>query len=585
MPILSVDPLNPQEQTRTVSTAGELASARFKEAWESGVTSNFLTNDALDADEYGRQQSAASLARFGYLPNANAAPGERWTAEEARQQLKDAGLDAHLKIPDNGIGRRSLEILMDRKNAELRLQTIQQQAEGGFWQNTAGLGASFAGMLVDPVNIAVSFVPVVGQARYARWLAQAETLLGRTAIRGGVGALEGTVGFLPVEGYNYTTKQRLQADYDAYDSLLSLAGGAFFGGALHAGAGFLGDTAGRALGFEPEWARERAQTRAETVFTPERAAEAPEAPPSVRPSYLDAEARDRAIILDRLAQGRPLTREQATDQAILNLRTEIQAELLGNVSENIPSNVEATLSRVDLGQPVINIRDDYRIARIGDNKYSITPMSAVGEKKILGRDEARDFLTKVRSANVPDTERVLSSLEKGEIPPGYEARVTAEADRLLGSTGEAPLSASIREALANDPFSNVRPVIAKMAPETQQAALRMAMAQMAMGREIDVTPALLSDPMFSSFDVGGMIQARANPPKVHTPVAPREIFKGELIDEAREIVKNEEADLMARAKQAGQEVNTEATDELMAEARSAGKAAQAASLCLMRTGG
>ena len=43
--------------------------------------------------------------------------------------------------------------------------------------------------LLDPLNIASAFVPVVGEARYANLLARAASPLGRAGVRAGVGAL------------------------------------------------------------------------------------------------------------------------------------------------------------------------------------------------------------------------------------------------------------------------------------------------------------------------------------------------------------------------------------------------------------
>ena len=48
--------------------------------------------------------------------------------------------------------------------------------------------------VLDPVNVAMAFMPVVGEARYGRMLAAAgESVLGRAAVRAGVGAVEGGV--------------------------------------------------------------------------------------------------------------------------------------------------------------------------------------------------------------------------------------------------------------------------------------------------------------------------------------------------------------------------------------------------------
>lgn len=615
MPILSRNPLFSDIQTETRSTTSEVVDAAFSSAWESGLLSNFGANDELDVAEHGRQQSASSLARYGHLGTDREA-SRHLAAEDARQRIRDAGLEGQLTVPDTGIGERTVGILIERKQAEQRRQTIERQADGGFWQGSARLGAGFAGTLVDPTNIALAFVPVVGEARYAGLLAGATGLFERTAIRAGVGALEGTVGFAPIEAYNYATKQRLQADYTAFDSLLSIAGGGAFGAALHAGAGFLGDTAGRALGFEPEWvsaARERRQARADDVFTPTGSADGgPRAPGAAgEPVRVDPlqvqQARERARILDRLAEGRPLTREAAQTRALASLKDELRGELLARAGGVADAGV------------VANAKADLRGAT-----YALDQLP--GERRQLVKDiNARPGITRSRAERMADEQlaerrldlearksraesqiasnrdaseatATLSKLDRGEIPEAYHARVTAEADRLLGSSGEAPLSAGVRQALKLDPYLGVRPFIAHMQPETQAAALRMAIAQAATGRAIDVTPALLGDPSFSSVasTVGPLIRERATATvsaAADTVIAEAAdvqlagAYKGELIDEARELVAADEADLRALAKQVDADMDGALADarEDLAAAKSAGKAAQGAALCLMRT--
>lgn len=614
MPIFSRNPLISGEQTQTRSTTGEVASAAFSSAWESGITSNFGVNSDLDAAENGVTQSASSRARFGDL-GMERKPSPRITAIEAKQRIQDAGLDGQLSVPATGISSRAVNILIERKREEVRRQTISQQAEGGFWQGSARIGAGFAGTLVDPVNIAAAFVPVVGEARYARLLAGAGGAFERSAIRVGIGAAEGVAGFAPVEAYNYATKQRLQADYTAYDSLLSLASGAAFGSALHAGAGFLGDTVGRSLGFEPEWVRvgrERSQKRADEVFAPVDASAQGTAEPALREADVDPlhmqQSRERAEILDRLAEGRPLTRDAAETRAVASLRDEIRGELLARASGVAePGAIAAAKTELAGVNKELAGLDGERLQLVKDinARPGVTRSQAESladrqlEQRRLDLEARKQRAEGQVSSNKDASEAtvLLSTFDKGEVPEAYRARVTAEADRLLGSTGELPLSEGIRQALNADPYLSVRPFIARMQPETQAAALRMAIAQAATGRAIDITPALLGDPSFGAFasDVGPMIRERAavNTSAVADTAAAKaaetqlaQSFKGELIDEARELVKAEEADLQALIKQSGDDMDgaLDAINDQMKDALTAGKAAQGAAMCLMRTG-
>jgi hypothetical protein len=186
-----------------------------------------------------------SILRFSELANANVSQ-DRLDAVVARQRLKDAGLEGRLTIPDTGIATPTLDILMDRKKEEIRRQDILSRAPSGFGSKAQQLGMAFAASALDPLNVGLSFVPVVGQARYMRYLAGAKGILGRTAIRAGVGAVEGAAGAAIIEPLIYSAKTQEQADYDMTDSLLNVAFGTVFGGGLHVLGGLAAD-AGKAL--------------------------------------------------------------------------------------------------------------------------------------------------------------------------------------------------------------------------------------------------------------------------------------------------------------------------------------------------
>lgn len=178
----------------------------------------------------------ARTMRSSILDEARDA-GPMLSADEARARLKAAQLDTALTVPDQGISAAALEILMRRKSTERKRQDILRRSPGGLGLEAAGLAVEFGASLLDPVNVGSGFVPVVGQARYGRWLAAAGEgalgLAGRTGIRAGVGAVEGTIGAALIEPTIAAGMDAEQADYTAMDSLYNIAFGGLFGGGLH----------------------------------------------------------------------------------------------------------------------------------------------------------------------------------------------------------------------------------------------------------------------------------------------------------------------------------------------------------------
>lgn len=117
-----------------------------------------------------------------------------------------------------------LLILWLEKNQERARQSVMARGPEGSWNPfsagfyvgaakfTTGLATSF----LDPINIAASFIPVYGQARFARLLAKPGMTF--TKARARRGAIEGAVGATLVEPVVYGVAKSLQSDYDLYDS-------------------------------------------------------------------------------------------------------------------------------------------------------------------------------------------------------------------------------------------------------------------------------------------------------------------------------------------------------------------------------
>ena len=138
-----------------------------------------------------------------------------------------------------------VDIMVKEKKEERARQSIMERGPKGSWNplnkgfyvGAAKLTTGLAVSMVDPINIAASFIPVFGQARFAKLVAKQ----GFTKARAVRGAVEGVAGAAIVEPLVYGVAQSVQADYDLYDSFLNIGFGAVMGSGLHVGAGKLKD--------------------------------------------------------------------------------------------------------------------------------------------------------------------------------------------------------------------------------------------------------------------------------------------------------------------------------------------------------
>ena len=130
-----------------------------------------------------------------------------------------------------------VDYIVERKKLENSRASIiargpdSKMAKGFFFLES--LGTSF----LDPINIGASFVPIVGQAKFASMVARS----GKNIARMKKGAVEGVIGNIAVEPIVYGVAKSLQSDYDLYDSFLNVTFGTILGSGLHVGAGKLKD--------------------------------------------------------------------------------------------------------------------------------------------------------------------------------------------------------------------------------------------------------------------------------------------------------------------------------------------------------
>ena len=127
--------------------------------------------------------------------------------------------------------------LVERKEIEKERQNIISRGPDGKLAKSFFFLESLATGFVDPINIGASFVPVVGQVRFANMVARS----GKNIARMKKGFVEGLVGNAAVEPLVYGVAKSEQADYDIYDSFTNIAVGGFIGSAAHVGFGRIGD--------------------------------------------------------------------------------------------------------------------------------------------------------------------------------------------------------------------------------------------------------------------------------------------------------------------------------------------------------
>lgn len=163
--------------------------------------------------------------------------------DQAKARVKEAGLDKILHMPDQPtIKTAALDIMLDRARARRERQATIERGPGGIVPGALNVGTSLLVSAIDPLNVAAAFIPVVGEARYAKLMADAgASVIARAAVRAGVGAASGAVGMAAIEPIEYAARNQEGQDYTFVDALRSVMYGALLGGSLHTAGGGIAD--------------------------------------------------------------------------------------------------------------------------------------------------------------------------------------------------------------------------------------------------------------------------------------------------------------------------------------------------------
>lgn len=447
--------------------AGEVWDASFGGAFATNPTSSVMRMRALEDEEVGAPQVGAGLGR---LPSQRLAPDTPMLdAQAARDKVSGMGLD--IKIPEQGIREGALDILIDRHREQAARQQVMIRANGGSFGTQ--LGASVAASLLDPLNIASAFVPVVGEARYAAMLGRTASPLGRAGVRAGVGAVEGAVGAAIIEPLPLLAAQQDQTEYGLSDSLANIAMGGLLGGGLHTVGGAVSDALRRRIATETP-------PQVESVLnTADR-----QAPQSLRAADFervfdqDPETALRGALARDLNADSVSLYRNAERQAIDEIRPTLAGERVGNVADLHAERLALTQRSMNLDATFKDLAREFQGQRMSRKQAERAARDTIAaQREQIGARQAEINTTLERNRAGEFDRRDLGLIERGEVPERLRPQIEARAKQIMQGYELRPLGPAMRTAreTAQDADWTVR-----------DSALRTAVAQAVSGRDVDV---------------------------------------------------------------------------------------------------
>lgn len=541
--------------------------AKFKEGIESNVTT--LLSDKAELDR------AYGTFNVPEEPLPQGIPAPRLSAEAARAIIKEAGVK--VQIPDDGIPQAALDILIKRRKDEAERQDAINRSPFGV-RSFAGFGASLAAGVLDPLNVAAAFVPVVGPARYTLMLEKATGALGRVGARAGVGAIEGGLGMAALEPLTYGLHQGLQDDYTALDSILNIGFGTVLGGGLHVAGGAFADLVrgnGRAavedivgrVDRTREQTRERLQElegeRAIPIELDRFASQAGEEIGGVSHLQGIVEKLQRTYItqgreagraqLDEMVAAAPESSGFSKEVATPGFIVELDAELARRTEKFTASMADS-----------LRVEDEIKTLKASLDSRPLSAIHAEEADRIVAQAEERALDKAIHG--VPKKEALLDEArEKSGLLSGEERM--AESVRLEASAAQIAESAT---------------------PAQREAALRIAVGQSADGRVVEVSPVFDSavDARSAAVKQGDPGSVRVVDPESSQQAAEavRTAPKSLGLVEAESALAKAEADLTSRWEALGRNPKDlarqlEPADKLAKQADELGIAARAAVNC------
>lgn len=447
--------------------SGEVFDASFGSALSTNPSTSIMRTEQLGQAQDGLRLTGDTESIL--VPPRNEPDTPLMDAQAARDKVSGMGLD--IKIPEQGIRQGALDILIDRHREQAARQQVMTRANGGSFgtQLAAGVAAS----LLDPLNIASAFVPVVGEARYAAMLGRAATPLARAGVRASIGAVEGAVGAAIIEPLPLIAAQMDQTEYGLSDSLANIALGGLLGGGLHTVGGAVSDALRRQM------ATDTAPKTETSLAGVDRQSEPTSSGIDFARAFdQDPEAALRSTLARGLEADSATLYRNAERQAIDEIKPTLTGERVGNVAD-------LRVERLALTQQAMSLDATYRDLAKGYQAQQMTRKQAeraaretiATQKEQIATRQAEINATLERNTAGEFDRRDLSLIERGEAPERLRPQIEARAKQIMQGYQQRPLGAAIRTAreTADSADWTIR-----------DSALRTAVAQAVSGRDVDV---------------------------------------------------------------------------------------------------
>ena len=413
------------------------------------------------------------------------------SAEEARDRVTEAGYD--IQIPDEGIPEEALNMLMQVKRQERVRQDLLNRAPGGFVPGLLKFGTALGASMLDPVNVASAFIPVVGPGRYARMIENAGSAVARAGVRARVGAAEGLVGAAAVEPLVYSGAQELQLDYGMTDAMLNISLGTILGGGLHMGAGAVNDALEKGVNWK------QAQPQGEVPekvasWSPQQRGEAARIAVAQAFTGRKVDLQAWTDFRDATAELRPGSMAEARRQAVQDLEDEMRQVLLPEAGQKLDSKQTTALrkERRDVQAKLDAAEGNFRKATRRLQKERKLPREQA-EKEARKAIEADRAELQARLDRIDDqinkqevavaAEGDLSRVEQGRVPERFKERVEQRAAEKYQRGNLTPVAHGVRQALAGQQKMD------RTWREVRNAAVRQGRPEASMTADFDAANA------------------------------------------------------------------------------------------------
>jgi len=228
-------------QTEPKATLGLYLENKFKEAWTYNPTQSVInTSKIIGAADDPPQDVDVTTDEMGLGSIANPTTFEYTKPRLTREEWKETdSWDPRISFdemtgPDGKVSVEKAQLVKQLHDEDLARKTIIERGPEGFIPGSLGLLSSFAASVVDPINLATAFIPIVPAGTWALRLGRTGSLLAR-------GAIDGAVGNTLAEPFVHAAARAGQLDYTYWDSGVNLLMGAALGAGLHAGLGRISD--------------------------------------------------------------------------------------------------------------------------------------------------------------------------------------------------------------------------------------------------------------------------------------------------------------------------------------------------------